>query len=107
MVSLRRNKSEESNDTRVARDAGTTEVKPQLAEEGQDAIVVGNVYTEKNGTREVTPYFVDFGSAHVQFNDVGRGNEDRMRTSDFLNTFEDTGGNRSPTRSEEVKEKDA
>lgn len=62
--------------------------KRELAEEGQDNIVVGDVYKEKNGDLEVIPFFVDIHSAHVKFAPVGRATEDNMRTSDFLNRFE-------------------
>lgn len=67
------------------------EKKRNLAEEGQDNIVVGHVYKEDNGDQEVIPYFVDFASARVNFAGVGRSNEDQMRTSDFLNRFTHVG----------------
>lgn len=96
MVNLR-NKRIESNDTRIARDAGTTEPTSNIPEEGQLEIAVGHVYREKNAdsnagaAAEVIPYNVDFGSAHVNFSNVGRSNEELMRTSDFLNRFEHVG----------------
>ncbi len=64
-----------------------TEKKRDLAQEGQDNIVVGHVYKEDAGEQEVIPYFVDFAAARVNFAQVGRSNEDQMRTSDFLNRF--------------------
>lgn len=65
--------------------------KRNLAEEGQDNIVVGHVYKEDNSEVEVIPYFVDFAAARVNFAGVGRSNEDQMRTSDFLNRFKYVG----------------
>lgn len=66
-----------------------SEENTQLAEEGQEAIVVGHVYREKNGGGlEVIPFFVDFAAAQVRFAPVGRATEDLMRTSDFLGRFE-------------------
>lgn len=72
---------------------GVVEQKDAVkTQEGQDMIVVGHVYRQKNdGGRKVIPFYVDFASAQVQFAPVGRASEDRMRTSDFLNTYEHMG----------------
>jgi hypothetical protein len=59
----------------------------ELKEEGQDSVLVGMVYREKNGKMEVIPFNVDFTTAMVQFAEVGKSREDRMRSSDFLNRF--------------------
>lgn len=67
------------------------DVNQQLSEEGQENIIVGDVYKEDGTEREVIPYFVDLTGASVNFSDVGRSNEDRMRTSDFLNRFKHQG----------------
>jgi hypothetical protein len=77
--------------------------KRNVPEEGQGLIQVGDAYREKGATREVIPYFVDIHTAIVQFSDVGRANEDRMRTSDFLNRFEHVG---TPSASGEVLTKE-
>ena len=72
---------------------------------GDDAIVEGNVYVNKDTKVEVTPYFVDLAAGVVQFNRLGRGNEERMRTDEFLAAYENSGSNRSPTISEKPKAK--
>lgn len=77
-----------------------------LPEEGQDNIVVGHVYKEDGSDAEVIPYFVDFGSARVNFAGVGRSNEDQMRTSDFLNRFKYVGPVSSQAE-EQVSNEDA
>lgn len=77
----------------------------KLDTKAADSVVEGNVYTEKNGDREVIPYYVDTPGNVVNFSDVGRGNEDRSKIKDFLDNFEDTGSNASPTRSEKPKKK--
>ena len=81
--------------------------KSVKVEKGDESIVEGNVYVHKDTKVEVTPYFVDLAAAHVQFNTLGRGDERRMRTDEFLATYKDTGGNASPTTSEKLKKKDA
>jgi len=96
-----------SRDRQIAQESGTVESRPQVEEEGQKYIVEGDVYRQKGDPNtEVTPYFVDYGSATVQFNTLGRGNEDRMRTSDFLNRFEHVGPV-SANIAEEQKERPA
>lgn len=74
-----------------------------VPEEGQGLVKIGEAYREKGGTREVIPYFLDIHTAIVQFSDVGRANEDRMRSSDFLNRFEHIG---MPSASGEVLSKE-
>lgn len=65
--------------------------KTHLAEEGQEAIIVGDVYKEDGTDREVIPFFVDFAAARVRIAPVGRASEDIMRTSDFINRFNHVG----------------
>jgi hypothetical protein len=84
-----------------------TEDKQVLAEEGQEAIIVGDVYKEENGTLEVIPFFVDFGAAQVRFSPVGRASEDLMRTSDFLGRFEHVGPVTSSSLAEKQVERPA
>lgn len=87
----------ENNDKRVAREARTVEPATNIPQEGQNEVKVGHVYKEKGAEgdntvlQEVIPYFVDPHVAQVQFSNVGRSNEERMRTSDFLNRFEHIG----------------
>lgn len=54
-------------------------------------IVTGQVYKEKDGGREVIPFFVDRAAARVRFAPVGRSTEEEMRTSEFANAFEHVG----------------
>lgn len=60
-------------------------LKPARIEE---SVIVGKTYNEKNGVRQVIPYFVDYATAVVQFADIGKSNEARMRTDEFLWRFE-------------------
>lgn len=78
--------------------------KTLLPEEGQLAIIKGRTYKEKNGVRQVIPYFVDYNSAQVNFADVGKSNEDKMRTSDFLNRFELMGETAVATKADDASE---
>lgn len=81
---------------REGKTGGSDVTAPQknLKEEGQEMIAVRQVYREKDGDLEVTPFFVDFASARVRFSPLGRAREDEMRTSDFLNRFELVGQSR-------------
>lgn len=81
----------------------SNEDKKQLAEEGQENVVMGHVYRPKNdaGGSEVIPFSVEVMRARVRFSPVGRSSEDEMRTSDFLNSFEYVGP--TPSTSEEPK----
>lgn len=73
-----------------ANESGSSDFVPQknLPEEGQDFVETGAIYKEKNGDREVVPFYVDFANALVRFAPLGRSSEDQMRSSDFLNTYE-------------------
>jgi hypothetical protein len=70
-----------------------------------DFVMEGHVYTQNDGDREVIPYYVDTPGNVVQFSDVGRGNEDRMKIADFLKAFTDTGGTDSPRLAEKASKK--
>jgi len=63
------------------------ETKRSIPAEGEEMIRVGHVYKEDSSDKEVIPFNVDFGSATVNFAPVASGQEDIMRTSDFLNRF--------------------
>lgn len=75
--------------------------KNEIPAEGALTIIVGDVYKEDGGNKEVIPFNVDFGSSTVQFAPVRSGREDRMRTSDFLNRFKHQGSYSETAESQE------